>query len=393
MLRWQDGRLEQKKYFLLKNGKKLEPYSPHNPLLNRKLILFAENTADYGSKKELLSLIQSFIHRYVDLSATFELIAVYYVFLSWVFDWFNEIPYLRVRGDYGSGKTRFLQTVGSICYKPIFASGASTVAPIFHILNQIGGTLILDEGDFRFSDEKADIAKILNNGNAKGFPVLRCEKINQREFAPVAFEVFGPKIVSSRNDYDDRALESRFITEDVGLRKVRKNIPITLPESFQKEAQEIRNRLLLWRLHNFSKTRNLEDCIDKTIDLRLNQIYSPLLTLVINQEHQKTILSFARSQNRQSRVDRGQQVERQVLVVIKNIEQRADGCVSISEITKQFKQLYENEYDRKITHRFIGSIVRKKLRLQTRKKNGLYVLCENQREKLTSKSSPPRQWP
>ena len=35
------------------------------------------------------------------------------------------------------------------------------------------GTLIVDEGDFRFSDEKAELVKILNNGNGRGFPVLR----------------------------------------------------------------------------------------------------------------------------------------------------------------------------------------------------------------------------
>lgn len=382
LVRWKDGKMETGKYFKLEDGSKLEPYSPYNPLLFKKLILFPKTPSDYGSTQQLLNDIRSFIHRYVDLTDTFELIASYYVLLTWVFDRFNEIPYLRVRGDYGSGKTRFLKTVGSLCYKPIFASGASTVAPIFHILNQVGGTLILDEGDFRFSDEKADIAKILNNGNAKGFPVLRCQKINQREFIPVAYEVFGPKIISSRNDYDDKALESRFICEDVGLRKVRKNIPITLPESFEEEAQNLRNKLLLWRFNNFSKMRNQEDYVNKSIDWRLNQIYSPLLTLVDNKEDEKKILSFAKVQYVQDRVDAGQQIEVRVLSVIKEIDEKAEGHISISDIKNLFIKHFENEYDRKITHRFIGSIVRKKLRLKTRKRNGLYILSENQKEKF-----------
>ena len=58
--------------------------------------------------------------------------------LSWVYDAFNEVPYLRLRGDFGSGKTRFLLTVGALCNKPIFASGASTVSPIFHTLDAYG---------------------------------------------------------------------------------------------------------------------------------------------------------------------------------------------------------------------------------------------------------------
>ena len=35
---------------------------------------------------------------------------------------------------------------------------ASTVSPIFHILDAFGGTLVLDEADFRFSD-LAEIAR------------------------------------------------------------------------------------------------------------------------------------------------------------------------------------------------------------------------------------------
>ncbi len=382
LLRWEDEKIEIRSSFISKEGNRLHPYSPYNPLIHKKLILFSQNPKEYVSKSDLLNCIRSFIHRYVDLTDTFELIASYYVLLSWLFDKFNEIPYLRVRGDYGSGKTRFLQTVGSLCYKPIFASGASTVAPIFHILNQIGGTLILDEGDFRFSDEKADIAKILNNGNAKGFPVLRCEKINHREFSPVAYEVFGPKIVSSRNDYADKALESRFICEDMGLRRVRRNIPITLPQSFHKEALELRNRLLLWRLKNYRKIQHTEDYINKAISLRLNQIYAPLLSLVSNDEDQNIIITFAQAQHKQNKVDAGHDIEVHMLLVIKEIQEKMKEPISISEITKLFIKNYEMEYDRKISHRFIGGIVRKKLRLRTRKCNGKYIISENQKDKL-----------
>src|SRR6266851_6547299 len=68
----------------------------------------------------------------------------------------------------------------------------------------------VDEGDFRFSDERAEIIKILNNGNAKGFPVLRSEpSLNGKEYNPRAYAVFGPKLVATRGYFEDRALESR----------------------------------------------------------------------------------------------------------------------------------------------------------------------------------------
>src|SRR5207244_5698124 len=115
---------------------------------------------------ELIGEIRAFIHRFVDVSPLFETIASYYVLFSWIYDSFHELPYLRLRGDPGSGKTRFLLTVGSLCYKPIFASSASTVSPLFRIEDAFRGTLIIDEGDFRLSDERAEIVKILKSGRA-----------------------------------------------------------------------------------------------------------------------------------------------------------------------------------------------------------------------------------
>lgn len=381
---WKNNEFKIKNRIHTDTGRIFVPYAPENPLLNQKVVLFPQEPKEYGNEKELINEIQSFIHKYVDVSETFEVISSYYTLLTWIYDNFNEVPYLRLRGDYGSGKTRFLQTVGSLCYKPIFASGASTVAPLFHILNQVGGTLVLDEGDFRFSDEKADIAKILNNGNAKGFPVLRCEKVNQREFAPKAYSVFGPKIIASRHDFSDQALESRFITEEVGFKKVRKEIPVTLPDSFQTEALELRNKLLLWRFKNFGKKKYLESLFNEKLERRINQVYLPLLSLVDSKKVKEKIIEMAIRKNEQIKSDRGFQVEADVLTSIKKGYEKDNIDLSVSDITKIFISDFENFYDRKITPKWIGSIVRKKLRLSTRKKNGVYILSENQKGILSN---------
>jgi len=380
LIKWQDGEIETAPVFKLEKDWEVLPYRPENPLLHQRIILFPTEVQEYGDDETLIRQIRAFIHRYVDVSETFELVAAYYVLLTWVYDAFNEIPYLRVRGDYGSGKTRFLLTVGSICYKPIFASGASTVAPLFHILDQVGGTLVLDEGDFRFSDERADIAKILNNGNAKGFPVLRCEKINQREFSPRAYTIYGPKIVAARNDYDDIALESRFITEDVGLAPVRSDIPITLPEKFHEESLELRNKLLLWRFWNFARPRYPEAHVDPKLDKRISQVFAPLLCLISDKDIRDRISGLARDKNDEIRNDRGFQLEADVLSAIQS-------CLkgeypSISAITQAFMKQSGGAYERQITPKWIGAIIRKRLRLRTRKRGGVYVLAEKQKMKL-----------
>src|SRR5207253_8536702 len=138
--------------------------------------------------------------------------AGHFILLAWAYDAFHGLPYLRRRGVFRSATPRALVVIGARCYKACFASGASTASPIFHTLDAFRGTLIFDEADFRFSDEKAEIVKILNNGNVRGLPVLRTVMNRQREFNPQAFQVFGPKIVATRGSYQDRGLESRFLT-------------------------------------------------------------------------------------------------------------------------------------------------------------------------------------
>src|SRR5438445_2409938 len=170
--------------------------------------------------------------------------------------------------------------VGSLCYKPIVASGASPVSPLFRILDSMRGTLIVDEGDFRFSDEKAELVKILNNGNGRGFPVLRSESVSGREFSPRAYTVFGPKLIATRGYFQDRALESRCLTEETGGRKLRDDIPINLTGDYKREALELRNKLLMFRFRSFGKRQIDPALVDRSIEPRLAQIFVPLLSVI-----------------------------------------------------------------------------------------------------------------
>jgi hypothetical protein len=379
---WRNGACEIVPGVELPSGARLVPYSPGNNLIKNDVILLPSGPEEHGSEAELVGEIRAYIHRYVDLSPQFEQIASYYVLFSWLYDGFNELPYLRVRGDYGSGKTRFLLVVGSICYKPVFASGASTVSPIFHILDAFRGTLVIDEGDFRWSDDKADIVKILNNGNVRGLPVLRTEVSRNGEFNPRAFQVFGPKIVATRGFYEDRALESRFITEETGQRSLRRDIPINLPASYKEEALELRNKLLLYRFRNYGKKVPDGAFVDPTLEPRLNQIFVPLLSVVGDPTVRAELREIARERNREIVADRGMDVEAQVLEVIKDLAgQRSK--LTIGEVTAAFVERYGREFDRPITNKWIGYIIRRKLNIKTQKSHGVFAipLAENDRLK------------
>lgn len=369
---------------VMMNNVKLVPYSPHNNLIRNGVVLFPSDVEEYESEERLLDEIQDFIHRYLDISPLFEKVTSYYVLFSWVYDAFNELPYLRVRGDYGSGKSRFLLTVGSLCYKPIFASGASTISPLFRILDTFQGTLIIDEGDLRYSDEKTEIVKILNNGNARGFPVLRSDVKDHGEFNPRAYTVFGPKLVATRGFFQDQALESRFVTEEMGHSRLRKDIPINLPGSLQEEARSLRNKLLLFRFRNFRRIRIKDDFEDGSLEPRLKQIFLPLLSVIENSEVKADILELARRYNRELITERGMAIEGQVLEIIRDMIDAEETPLSVKEITSWFLDRYGEDYsfDRKITPKWMGFILRKRLQVKTQKSHGVYIIPGEEKNKL-----------
>jgi hypothetical protein len=369
------GRWTVQKQIELGSGVRLVPFSPNNNLIKNEAVLFPSEPEIYEDEGKLIGEIQAFIHRYVDLSTAFEKVATYYVLFSWLYDAFNELPYLRFRGDYGSGKTRALLIIGSICYRGFFASGASTVSPIFHTLDAFRPTLIFDEADFRFSDERAEVVKILNNGNVRGLPVLRTMINRQREFNPQAFQVFGPKIVATRGSYEDKGLESRFLTEEMGSRQLRSDIPINLPESFKEEARELRNKLLLYRFHHRFEVKLNETLVDRKLEPRVNQILLPLLSVISDQALREELRDVALEAQRGIIAERGLLMEAQVLEILAELMTTTDRVVvPVADITEGLTERYGTEYDRPITNRWIGSIIRKRLNLRTYKSHGVYVV-------------------
>jgi hypothetical protein len=380
---WFENEWNIEKQVQTPEGERLTPFSPENNLIKNEAVLLPSCPSEYGEEEQLLSEVRHFIHQYADLSPSFEEVACHYVFLSWVYDAFNELPYLGLRGDFGTGKTRTLLTIGSLCYKPFFASGASTVSPIFHTLDSFRGTLIFDEADFRFSDERAEIVKILNNGNVRGLPVLRTMISRQREFNPQAFQVFGPKIVATRRSYEDKGLESRFIYEQMGSRKLRGDIPINLPDRFKDEARELRNKLLLFRFRRRFQVALDDSLVDPTLEPRLNQILLPLLSIIESEDQRDELRSLATESQAQLIAERGLLVEAQILEVLAELlEGPTRAVVTVAEVTEGVVARYGSDYDRPVTNRWIGGILRRRLNLHTYKSHGIFVIPISERPKV-----------
>jgi len=245
------------------------------PLDSEEIILGAvklpSDIAEYGDTLTILKEVEAHICRYLDITDSFRKFASYYILLSWLYDRFNTLPYLRFIGDTGCGKSRALDVCGGLCYKATSASGCITPAPIYRMLKKWAGTIILDEADLQNSDEYHEVTKILNCGFERNRPVIRAVKDNPDKLQ--ILPTYGPKVFATRRRFKDAALEARCLTE-IMQETAREDIPATLSDTFYKEQGELRNKLLLFRLRNYDKV-NTEDTVILElhgIEPRLRQI-------------------------------------------------------------------------------------------------------------------------
>lgn len=329
-------------------------------------ILLPSDVGSYSSEEALRRQVSDFIRSYVDLprqmfqgvTVDWTTIATGYVLLSWVYDAFTVLPYLRFLGDIETGKTRALLTIGALCYKPTFAGGAITPAPVFRAIEKHRGTLILDEADFRYSDAWAEIVKILNAGYHVGFPVLRAEKAGDG-FEVRAYQVFGPKLIATRQRFRDDALESRCLTVTMHSTR-RSDLPLALPSSFYEEAQAIRNNLLAFRL---AKLPNLEHPASYPISglgSRFAQVLSPLMAVM--PEHEP-LLALAHRLQQDVAMERASTLDARVATALWKRYRAAKGPPLVREVRKDVIELLiadeapQRELD-EVTPKKVGAIVR-----------------------------------
>lgn len=319
------------------------------------IIKLPEMPIDYSDIKTLKSDIKSFIHSWSDVSSDYEKIAVNYVVLTWVYDKFYTVPYLRAMGDFGSGKSRFLETVGGLCYRSINIAGA-TPASIYRLQNVWKGTLVWDEADLKDSTTSSDLVKVLNMGFESGHHIPRCDQNNYNNVE--AFDPFGPKILGSRNIFTDNAFESRCFTEIVQP-TIRNDIPQILNDEFHRTQTELRNKLLMFRLKNWpildSDAPNKANLGD--IDPRLRQIASTLAVIIemTNPDFVDGFRSYLQSYQDGIRSDRADTEEGMLANVILDLrESILDDHITYINIRTELK----SNYDLDLSPQKIGYIVK-----------------------------------
>lgn len=322
---------------------------PMSKLVELGTILVPSGAEDYGSDHDLFIDIRSFLSTYLYIdNAPFRNILSYYVLLSWVYDCFRVVPYIRARGDYGSGKTRLLEAMGVLVYRGIFAGGATTPSPLFRILEMYHGSLVLDEADFEVSEAYSEIIKILNQGYQKNFSVLRSEKTDDG-FDVRAYNTFGPKIIATRMEFKDKALESRCLSHVMGPVLLPEHINLVLDDEFYDKARSIRNKLLMWRFKNYGSIKLDPSLRFPHFEPRMNQIVQPLLSCTQDQRMRDEILTVVEHYQARMIEERRDSKVGQIAVAIAKLYWKNRGAefLLLKNIVEQVNVDNETKYDSK----------------------------------------------
>lgn len=278
-IRYPDGKIDRAASITI-GGTCYMPISPmDDENITKQTVCFPSALADYGSETQLLADIRAFLHKWFDMEPFWERIASYYVLFTWFYDaGFETIPYLRALGDYGTGKTRFIESTGLLCYRPMLISGGDSEPVIFRMIDTYRGTMIVDEADFGDSAANALVSKIINMGNRITGNIKRLDGDN--DYKVKVFMVFCPKVFAARNDFGDDALGSRCLTKFMTKSDPRHDVPRDTDPSFREDARHIRNKLVHYRLKTWRPIAVDHSLTDYTIMARLSQITLALRTII-----------------------------------------------------------------------------------------------------------------
>ncbi|RLD04246.1 MAG: hypothetical protein DRI32_06015, partial [Chloroflexi bacterium] len=309
-VRYPDGTVEDRVERVTIGHRKYVPIYANEIMRMKILLLPSEMNETVKSEEELLKMIRTHNYKYFDTGndKMQEQLMTIYPLYTYMASQFRTIPYLRFLGDYGTGKTRALETIGPLCFQPIMTNAGSSASALMRILHMYqNSTLVLDEADFKDSSEASMIGKILNGGNRKGTGILKSSKDANGNFMPEAFMVVGPKIIGARKEFDDPATSSRCITKEMMPIQPHPRISPELPplKTYARECLIIRNALFTYMMHNIQEDAEVSfDGIDPMVDARTKQITVSLLTIMKSKEGKSLVMDYMRTVTEERKSDR-----------------------------------------------------------------------------------------
>lgn len=245
----------------------------------------------YDSLEIFWGELRQFIWEHLDLEddVLYDII-VAWVLASWTPERWQSVPYLHFHGPSNSGKTRGLDILNQLAYRPLLSPSVSA-ASIYRALDSWQPTFLLDEFELyeKMKEVKADIIGILNAGYKKGQHVFRTDKVRDGVPTLHGFVVFGFKAIGSIMDLPI-TLNGRTIRIPMSraIRKVKRLLDV-------ESAKKLRGKLLFYRFQNVFAQSPTGNPIPLP-DGRLIELYTPLCVVCPNPKIEQKMLLHAMNQ-------------------------------------------------------------------------------------------------
>ena len=287
------------------------------------------------------------LRQYVDLDDRDYDLAAHYSLHSWFGDVGSVAPYLWVIGPSSGGKTTLLRLMSALCRRAVRAADI-TPAALYSLWGALRPTLLLDELELDSTARSRDLGRLLRSGSTQGQKVLRHGK---------AYDLFGPKVIVSRQEPPDAALASRALF--VAIRPSNRDLPPLDEASLSKIADQLQPRLFAFRLRNYSQAGSSELAANG-LSPRMKDIARALaIPLLADAELESGVIEMLRPQDAQAKVKRGGEPEWVVATALYSLCHRAANYWTVKEITGEVNDVlagYGETYD--LVPRKVGDILR-----------------------------------
>jgi len=231
--------------------------------------------------RDLYADVRRFIFNHVDFAKDTEYdLATAWVLHTWRLENFSITPYLFFYGPASSGKTRAMEALAALSFRPFM--GATKPAGLYNLTERYKPTIFLDETELYLrGEEKADVINYLNMGYRRGQQVIRMiedKKTGKLEATP--FDTFGAKSLAGTRDLMTTLKTRSFIYfMSRATRKLRRTID-------WEEADRIKRTLITYRFKALAETRERntllrpipDDFLPDLQDSRLRELFFPLVS-------------------------------------------------------------------------------------------------------------------
>ncbi|MBM3982936.1 MAG: hypothetical protein FJ304_22225, partial [Planctomycetes bacterium] len=114
--------------------------------------------------------------------------------LSYCYPAWDAVPYLSVGGPMGSGKSRVLDVLQRLAFRPLSSSNVTGPA-LFRTLHASGGVVLYDEAERlrQSTPDQQELISLFLAGYRRGGCATRLEPLPDGGFRPVKYDVYGPK--------------------------------------------------------------------------------------------------------------------------------------------------------------------------------------------------------